>query len=428
MEPEDGRDDPMAEGVEDDDEEEEDEDVIDLDDPHYEVVAEMGHADGQLQEHDGDSDDDDDLELEDGDEAGGIGGNVEPLREDAVAVLAGHQKPVHALCHHPTQPLVVSGGEDDLAVLWEYRADRSRHVLQGHTDTVVAAAFTFDGKLVATGGMDGVVKLWDVETGELQATLEGLTDSVEWLVTHPKGNVVFAGAADGQSAMWNTKGENLQLFSGHGGRVTCGALTVDGKQLITGSEDGTVRVFNPKTAETVHTFDKLRGLPEAGVTSLHCSPHHEEVLLVGCEEGTLAWLGIRNGKALRSDRQHQASIEAIDSCAVAPLFATAGADGSLAVWDSTAQSLRHKTGGAGAVVQVRWWDLNVLSCTADGVLRLWDGRTPGEERRREWHGHRGAIHTFVLDPAGQYAITASDDATCRVFQLQPPPSAGSGGT
>eukprot|EP00668_Euglena_longa_P044071 GGOE01058659.1.p1 GENE.GGOE01058659.1~~GGOE01058659.1.p1 ORF type:complete len:435 (-),score=150.04 GGOE01058659.1:414-1652(-) len=408
----------MAEGDDTDEEEEdEDDDVVDLDDPRYTVVAEMGHTDGMQEEHDSDSDLGDDQEEEEG-------GDEEirpPLQDDAVAVLAGHRKPVHALCHHPTLPLVVSGAEDDLAVVWEYRADRSLHILQGHSDTVVAAGFTFDGKLVATGGMDGVVKLWDVETGELRATLEGLTDSVEWLACHPKGNVLFAGGADGQSAMWNTKGELMQLFSGHGGRVTCGTITVDGKLLITGSEDGTIRVFNPKTAETIHTFDKLRGLPDAVVISLHCSPHHEDVLLAGCEEGTLVWLGIKNGKALKSDRQHQESIEAIDSCAVAPLFATASADGSLAVWDSTAQSLRHKTAGASAVIQVRWWDHNVLSCTADGVLRLWDGRGSGEERQREWRGHRGAIHNFLITPAGEYAITAAEDASCRVFQLQPPP-------
>lgn len=43
-------------------------------------------------------------------------------------------------------------------------------------------------------------------------------------------------------------GAHVQVFAGHRARCTCGGFSVDGKKVITGSEDGTVRIWNPKTA------------------------------------------------------------------------------------------------------------------------------------------------------------------------------------
>lgn len=37
-----------------------------------------------------------------------------------------------------------------------------------------------------------------------------------------------------------------KVFAGHEGGVSCGMFSSDGKYVITGGEDGTVRVWNPK--------------------------------------------------------------------------------------------------------------------------------------------------------------------------------------
>eukprot|EP00669_Euglena_mutabilis_P000946 TRINITY_DN1120_c0_g1_i2.p3 TRINITY_DN1120_c0_g1~~TRINITY_DN1120_c0_g1_i2.p3 ORF type:complete len:268 (+),score=62.25 TRINITY_DN1120_c0_g1_i2:499-1302(+) len=267
--------------------------------------------------------------------------------------------------------------------------------------------------------MDGVVRLWDVETGEMQVALEGLSDSVEWVLCHPKGPVVFAGGAGGQSAMWNGKGECLQVFTGHGDCVACGSLTADTKQLITGSLDGTVRIFNPKTAETVFAFDKHKGLPDAGVLCLHASAQSEDTVLAGCADGSIAWLGVRTGKVLKVDKQHSGSVEAIESCPTLPMFATASTDGSVIVWDSVAQVPRHSTPSPDATIRVHWLGHSLLSCTSAGSIRMWDGRGPStaEGPPREWLGHTGPIHDFTVSSCGRFLISAGDDTTCRVFGL-----------
>ena len=96
-----------------------------------------------------------------------------PLIPPPASDFAEHTDAVHSLCQHPELPLVVSGGEDDLAFLWQYPECTTKHVLRGHSDTVAACAFSFDGQVVVTGSLDGVIKLWDVESGTMQVELEG---------------------------------------------------------------------------------------------------------------------------------------------------------------------------------------------------------------------------------------------------------------
>lgn len=55
----------------------------------------------------------------------------------------------------------------------------------------------------------------------------------QWVRWHPRGHLVLAGSEDSTVWMWNgDKGSYLNLFSGHGGSVTCGDFTPDGMELF----------------------------------------------------------------------------------------------------------------------------------------------------------------------------------------------------
>ena len=94
------------------------------------------------------------------------------IEEDEVAVedtsilrFEAHSKSVFTIAAHPTQPLAVSGGEDDMGYLWDLTTGEKIQVLGGHSDSVNCVAFNSDGDLIATGGMDGKVRVWK-RTGE----------------------------------------------------------------------------------------------------------------------------------------------------------------------------------------------------------------------------------------------------------------------
>lgn len=117
------------------------------------VLAEI-EDDGDAQM---DEDDADDVEIEP---------TGDPDEEDlyyedsSISHFGGHDGSVFAVALHPSQPLAVSGGEDDLGYIWKLEDGEVVVKLTGHTDSVTNVAWSHDGELVATGGMDGKVRIW----------------------------------------------------------------------------------------------------------------------------------------------------------------------------------------------------------------------------------------------------------------------------
>ena len=110
----------------------------------------------------------------DGDEQDGeqIDEEGSGIEEDEVAIedtsilrFEAHSKSVFTIAAHPTQPLAVSGGEDDMGYLWDLTTGEKIQALGGHSDSVNCVAFNSDGDLIATGGMDGKARVWK-RTGE----------------------------------------------------------------------------------------------------------------------------------------------------------------------------------------------------------------------------------------------------------------------
>lgn len=242
--------------------------------------------------------------------------------------------------HPKYQNVVGSGGGDDKAYLWNMTNGEVVHEFAKHKDSVISVGFNHDGKYFASGGMDGIIKVYEVESGNHVVDLEG-PEEITWIQWHPKGNVVLCGSVE--STVWMFKvpsGECMNVFAGHTAPVSCGTFTHDGKKIVTGSEDGSMIVWDPVTAQPLVklTSDDGRFHQEA-VTSLAIS-FDNRVITTGSADGTSRVVLLANGNILASLEGHSDSIETISYCQTMNFVATGSVDGRVNLWDLTNFKLR----------------------------------------------------------------------------------------
>ncbi|NEO52125.1 MAG: WD40 repeat domain-containing protein [Okeania sp. SIO3B5] len=93
-------------------------------------------------------------------------------------------------------------------------------------------------------------------TGHLISTLGGHFDGVNAVAVTPDGKFVVSGSSDHTVKVWNLNtATEILTFKGHTSPVNAVAVTPDGKKVVSGASDNTVRVWNLETGAEMLTFN-----------------------------------------------------------------------------------------------------------------------------------------------------------------------------
>ena len=153
--------------------------------------------------------------------------------------LNGHLDTVWSVAITPDGQTIASGSADKTIRLWSVDSYQPPRILTGHSDWVTAVAISPDGNTLASGSTDGTIKLWNLPTGELLRTIDGESSAIFSIAISPDGNTLASGSKK-VVKLWQIKtGELIQNLSG------CSPVTFssDGKILISGTEEGKVKVW-----------------------------------------------------------------------------------------------------------------------------------------------------------------------------------------
>ncbi len=175
----------------------------------------------------------------------------------------GHTQPVLALAWSPNGQHIASGGADGTVRIWNATTGHTYVTYHGHSAEVNAVSWSPDGQHIASGGVDATVQVWDAATGRTLFTYHrhtGEINAVAWqigpqLLPAPEGRIA-SGGADATVQVWSFgKARNTQyhqemvlqgeilMYRGHAGQVTSVTWSPDGQLIASGSEDGTVQVW-----------------------------------------------------------------------------------------------------------------------------------------------------------------------------------------
>lgn len=356
-----------------------------------------------------------------------------PGRDDAVLVLRHHKEDALCLAASPSdRRMLASGGQDDVGALWDVEIGAHVGEVDGGGESVSTVAFSVDGSYAAFGSENGAIAVVLMNNAEApREPLDGPGDAIHFLHWHPRGPLLLAGSADCVCYMWNAaKAAFMMAFAGHEAPVTAGGFSGDGKLVITGSLDMSVRVWNPSTGETLRRVQN--GMPGIGgmfhtadIMCMAAGPVDtpaSKLVATGCGGGDVFVTQVETGMVVKRLQGHPGGVESVafSSADVRPvLLATAGNDGVIHVWDAVSGTERCKFEHEGVIVKVVWHPaLPVLaSGSANGTVALWDAL--GGKQLALFEGHEDFVTDVCFAGGNEFIASSSADTTVRLFDIRP---------
>ena len=147
--------------------------------------------------------------------------------------LRGHGGPVGAL--DAGQGLLVSGGFDTRAILWDLTTSTARNVTRFHDGNVTAVRLLPDGGFV-TAGQDGRIAVWETDGRDPRFATPAAAAAVASLQVSPDGAQVAAGYWDGSVLRLDLTTQEIATFNAHTDRVTGLAYLPDGDLVTLGGD------------------------------------------------------------------------------------------------------------------------------------------------------------------------------------------------
>jgi WD40 repeat protein len=235
-------------------------------------------------------------------------------------------------------------GKDNMVRLWTSDSLKELRRFKGHTNSARGLAFSPDGKLVLSASLDSTVRLWDLDSGKQLRSLR-LPSGSAALALSPDGKKFAAGTGlrPGVLSLWDLEaGKELRVFKGHTLGIRGVAFSPDGKRILTGSIDRTVRLWDTETGKQLCVLRH-----PTGVSSVAFFPDGRHVL-------TGSGSQLKPGSIARS--------------------IPAPGDWLVRVWDLQKKvEVLRLVGHASAVTDVRLSPDGrmAVSCGTDKTIRLW---------------------------------------------------------
>ncbi len=222
--------------------------------------------------------------------------------------------------------------------------------------------------------------------------------------------LVLMGAA---SPVHSTEAKKpLLVLKGHKDWVTSVAFSPDGKTVVSGSEDKTIRIWSIESGMNVRT---LRG-HEAGVSAVTFSKDGKRIVS-GSWDKTLKIWNVADGKELLSLEGHEEHITSVD-ISFDDLYVLSGSgDDTLKVWDAKTgeeiYTLSHDNEYDVTSVAFSPDGQRIVSGDGEHQLKIWNAAT-GEELRTIV-AHEGAVSGVGYSTDGQRIVSGSWDRNVKVW-------------
>jgi guanine nucleotide-binding protein subunit beta-2-like 1 protein len=258
-----------------------------------------------------------------------------------------------------------------------------RGTLKGHSDWVTSIATTpEDNNMILSSSRDKSVIVWTLTRAENQygyprRALTGHSHFVSDVVISSDGQFALSGSWDGTLRLWEiNSGKTTRRFVGHTKDVLSVAFSTDNRQIVSGSRDKSVKLWNT-LGECKYTITE-EGHTE-WVSCVRFSPAVSVPLIVSCGWDKMVKVWALNNCKLRTNLVgHNGYLNTVTVSPDGSLCASGGKDGTAMLWDlNEGKRLYSLEAGSGHKEDIihslvfspnRYW---LCAATTKGI-KIWD--------------------------------------------------------
>ena len=338
-----------------------------------------------------------------------------------IRTLKGHQNAVSDLQFSADGRRITSVGWDRTIKIWRIDGTLIK-TINDNSQRIWGLALSQDGETIATAGERHGVKLWRV-SNPLLTKFSGHKAAVIDVAYHPTKNIIATASDDRTIKLIDRQGKLLATWS-----KQTGVLGVDyhrdGNSLVSGHNDGTVRLWEISTTDPTKIM-KVTTLADHGALVWRVAHSPDGSIFATASEDNTIKIWNRQGKLLQTLEGHQDGVRDVAFSPDGRLIASGSLDNTIKIWNRQGKLLQTLEGHEGAVVAVDFSPIakdntyRLASASWDTLVKIWRI----EEARQQITGtvevelgHKEGLQGVDFSPDGQNIVTAGHDRSLKLWQ------------